>query len=278
MQSRLRPRRGTAVAAGTRMRDESFAVRAIIAALVLSLVEACGGSPTSPSSEGPALSVQRSTAHFDFRWSEGDSVDTDWQEAFHAWATRELQVTVTRRISYNKYLSPQHMLALHYGPGNVNAWADPDLFALHTIWRFDNHEVIHLYTSTIGRAVPLLNEGIAVAYQVDPVRGDMAPRWNNRHVHDVMAGWRREGRLVALDQLLTVDGWRAVDSQVAYPEAGSFVRYLLDVHGGFGPLREILSRSTQADAPDVARRHLEAVYGRSLDALEAEWLAMLGGR
>jgi hypothetical protein len=256
--------------------------RDLAAALVIALAPALagcgGGSPTSPTPEGPPLSERRATANFDFAWSAGDSVDTAWQEAFHDWATRELQVSITRRISYNKYRTPQHMLALHYGPGNVNAWADPDLFTLHTIWPFDNHEVIHLYTSTIGRAPPLVNEGVAVAYQVDPVRGDMTPRWNNRHVHDVAAGHQRDGRLRPLDQLLTAESWRNIDSQVSYPEAGSFIRHLLDARGGPDRIRALLRRSTQHDAPDLTRDHFAQVYGLSLDALEAEWLGMLAGR
>ena len=252
--------------------------RRLVTALVPLLLVTCGGTPTAPSRDGPPLSERRSTAHFDFAWSSGDSVDTAWQEQFHDWATRELQVTITRRIAYSKYQSPAHMLALHYGPGNVNAWADPDLFTVHTIWPIDNHEVIHLYTSTIGRAPPLVNEGVAVAYQVDPVRGDLTPRWNNRHVHDVSADLRRQGRLVALNALLTVDQWRAVDAQVNYPEAGSFVRFLIDAHGGAASLRALLARSTQLDAPDTTRANIAAVYGRSLEQLEAEWLSMLEGR
>jgi len=254
------------------------ACRLFVTAFIPLCLIGCGESPTAPSAGGPALSEHVATAHFDFAWSAGDRVDTAWQEAFHEWATRELQVTITRRISYSKYLSPMHMLALHYGPGNVNAWADPDLFTLHTIWGFDNHEVIHLYTSTIGRATSLLNEGIAVAFQVDPIRGDMTPRWNNRHVHDVSAGWRRQGRLVALNQMLTFDQWRAIDSQVSYPEAGSFVRFLLDAHGGIGPFRLLLGLSTQQDAPEVTRRNIETAYGVPLEALETEWLAMLDAR
>ncbi len=249
----------------------------LVPAFVPLLLVACG-SPTAPSPSGPPLSEHVSTAHFDFHWSAGDPVNTEWQVAFHEWATRELQVTITRRISYSKYLSPAHMLALHYGPGDVNAWADPDLFTLHTIWPTDNHEVIHLYASTIGRATPLLNEGLAVAYQVDPVRGDMTPRWNNRHVHDVSAGWRRQGRLVPLGQLLTSSQFLAVDGQITYPAGGSFVRFLLDTQGGVPPIRALFSRATIHDAPETTRRHLEAVYGKTLEALEAEWHALLDAR
>jgi len=250
----------------------------LVTTLVPVLLAACGGSPTSPSPTGPSLSEHVAAAHFDFHWSLGDPVNTEWQEAFHDWATRELQVTISRRISYSKYLSPAHMLALHYGPGNVNAWADPDLFTVHTIWPTDNHEVIHLYSSTFGRATSLLNEGLAVAFQVDPVRGDMTPRWNNRHVHDVSAGWRRQGRLAALGLLLKSEEFRALDSQVAYPEAGSFVRFLLDSQGGVPPIKALFSRSTFQDAPDVTRRNIESVYGKTLEALEGEWHTLLDSR
>jgi hypothetical protein len=257
-------------------------MRAVFRALVITLVpwvvQSCGETPTSPSNGGPPLSERAATEHLDFAWSAADRVDTVWQEAFHEWATRELQVTITRRISYSKYLSPAHMLALHYGPGNVNAWADPDLFTIHTIWPTDNHEVIHLYATTFGRATSLLNEGLAVAYQVDPIRGDMTPRWNNRHVHDVTAGWRRQGRLPPLGQLLTIDQFRSTDSQISYPAAGSFVRFLLDAHGGVVPIKSLFALSSQQDAPAATRRNIEAVYGRSLEALEEAWHAVLDAR
>jgi hypothetical protein len=236
---------------------------------------ACGGPSSGPSPSGPGLTETITTPHFEFRYSTGDRVDAEWQEAFHAWATRELQVTITRRIVYHKYLSPQHMLALHNGPGNVNAWADPDRFTLHTIWPTDSHETIHLYSSSIGRMTSLFNEGLAVAFQVDPVRGDMTPRWNNRHVHDVAASLRAQGRLVPFARMLTIDEWRAVDNQVNYPEAGSFVRFLIDTQGGIAPIRALFAGSTQTDPPAVVRAKFEAAYGRTLDAVEAEWLGFL---
>jgi hypothetical protein len=253
----------------------------LLACLLLAptFVTACGAdSPTGPTPSGPPLTEIVTTAHFEFRHARDDRVDAAWQEAFHEWATRELQVEVTRRIVYSKYLSPGHMLALHFGPGNVNAWADPDLFTVHTIWPTDSHEVIHLYASTIGRMTSLFNEGLAVAFQVDPIRGDMTPRWNNRHVHDIAASLRTSGRLVPLDDVLTLDAWRRLDSQVSYPMAGSFVRYLWDVHGGVAPIRALFAGSAQTDPPEVVRARFQAAYGRPLDALESHWHAFLEAR
>ena len=81
------------------------------AAVTLALAAAaCGGSPTSPS-ESSARPLDRTieTTSYEFRYSEGDSVDASWQEAYHAWAVAALQVSVPRKIRYNKYTSRQHM-------------------------------------------------------------------------------------------------------------------------------------------------------------------------
>lgn len=254
-------------------------VRVRVALVTALFAVACGGgSPTSPSGNWPPHTQTIATAHFDFHFSDGDTVDAAWQEAFHEWATRELQVIITRRITYYKYLAPAHMLALHNGPGNVNAWADPDLFVVHTIWPTDNHETIHLYSSTFGRATSLFNEGLAVALQVDPVRGDMTPRWSSRHVHDIASSLRLQGRLVPLAEMLTIATFRALDSQVSYPQAGSFVRYLLDAQGGMSCIRDLFGRSTHQDAPEVTRLNFAAAYGRPLEEVEAAWHAFLDAR
>ena len=252
------------------------AVRALL--LASGIAAACGGSPTGPSHQAwPQHTQTLATAHFDYHYSQGDTVDAAWQEAFHEWATRELGVAVTRRVTYYKYTSPMHMLGLHNGPGNVNAWADPDRFAVHTIWPTDSHEVIHLYSSTLGRATRLFNEGLAVAFQVDPVAGDMTPRWNSRHVHDVALSLRLQGRLPPLDAILTLDGFNR-DTQAGYPASGSFVRYLLDARGGMAPMRALLASSTMEDPPSVTRASFQAAYGRPLEEVEGAWHAFLDSR
>lgn len=259
------------IAVRTRMRAHGLTAAALFAV-------ACGGSPTAPSDAWPPHTQTLATAHFEYHYSQGDSVDAAWQEAFHEWATRELRVTVTRRITYYKYMTPAHMLALHNGPGNVNAWADADRFVVHTVWPTDNHETIHLYSSAFGRATSLFNEGLAVAFQVDPVRGDMTPRWNNRHVHDIALSLRLQARLPALGTILTLDSFRGVDSQVSYPAAGSFVRYLLDAQGGIGPITEMFARSTHEDGAAVTRRNFEAAYGRPIEDVESAWHGFLDAR
>lgn len=165
----------------------------IAAALVVSL--GCSGSPTSPSAtaSGPSLPIIGESANYVFRASPGDTVDAAWQETYHAWAIAALGVSSTRRITYNKYTSRAHMQSVT-GVGNTNAYADRASFALHTLWPTDNHEVIHLFTSGWGDPVALVNEGTAVAFQIDPLR-DLTPRWSGTPLHELARQFRQQGRL-----------------------------------------------------------------------------------
>src|SRR3954471_6312339 len=66
------------------------------------LFAACHGTgPTAPSS-APRLTERLVTPHFVFQYSADDSVDSAWQEAYHAWAVAQLGVTPPV-IEYNKY-------------------------------------------------------------------------------------------------------------------------------------------------------------------------------
>jgi len=56
------------------------------------------------------------------------------------------------------------------------------------------------------------------------------------------------------------------------------VRFLLDAQGGMAPLRHLFAGSTQTDPPALVRSKFEAAYRRTLDAVEADWLAFLEAR
>jgi hypothetical protein len=228
--------------------------------LAAAITGACSGSPTSPTSPvgggGPALAV-----------------DTDWQERYHTWATATLGVTNARRITYNKYTSRSHMQAV-IGVGNTNGFADRASFTIHTLWPIDNHEVVHLFTSDWGDPVALVNEGLAVAFQIDPAR-DLTPRWSGTPLHDLMRSFRQQNRAVPLARLVETASWRAEDPNVTYPESGSFMRWLIDTYG----LDRVRGLYARAAGPNEAaagvRASCAAVYGRSLEDLEQEWLAAI---
>ena len=248
---------------------------AICIAAVLVATSGCNSSPTSPSTttNGPPLPVIAESVNYVFRASPGDTVDAAWQETYHAWATTTLGVSEPRRITYNKYTSRAHMQSVT-GVGNTNAYADRASFAVHTLWPIDNHEVIHLFTSSWGDPVALVNEGMAVAFQIDPSR-DLTPRWSGTPLHELVRQFRQQGRLVALTRLVETSGYRGEDPNVAYPEAGSFMRWLID-HHGLGSVRALYARAAGPNEPAAGvRAALIAVYGRTLEELEQAWLADL---
>jgi hypothetical protein len=161
------------------------------------------------------------------------------------------------------------------GQSDSNAFADPERFEIHTIWPRDNHEVVHLYASAWGRPVALWSEGFAVAFQTDPVAGDLEPRWNRVPLHDHARRFRAQGTLIPLAELLTTSGFRRFDANITYPQAGSFVRHVLQVCG-FDGVRRIFAAGATGDGAPAVMAQFEAACGRSIADMEAAWLAMLG--
>ena len=247
-------------------------VRILCSAFALGAI-ACG-SPTAPASpEQNTLGRQIETSAFTFRFSADDSVDVAWQEAYHQWAIAALGVTVPRRIVYNKYLNRAHM-GTQTGTANANAYADPDRFEIHTIWSRDNHEVVHLYSLSWGRPVALWTEGLAVAYQVDPVGGDVEPRWNRILLHDHARQFLAEGRLIPLADLLTTRGFRQFDPNVTYPQAGSFMRFVIEICGLDG-VKRLYGTGHVDDGAASVRDQFAGACGRTVDQVEAAWHEML---
>jgi hypothetical protein len=238
---------------------------------LVAAASACNGSPSSPSQ---ALTEQTTTAHFVFHFSQGDSVDTAWQEAYHAWAIAQLGVTPPV-ITYNKYRDRAEMGAIT-GNGNTNGYAEPQLNTLHTIWPTDNHEVVHVYAGPWGFPVALFVEGLAVAHQMNPPAGDFVARWSGTPIHDLARQFRAQGRLVPIAMMAETIPFRAFDGNVSYPESGSFVRFLIDTQG-IAEMRQLYG-SMSNDAPlAVIRAAFQGVYGFSLDEAEARWQRFLDG-
>jgi hypothetical protein len=233
----------------------------------------CSHDSSSAPSEEIALSESQETASIAFHYSPGDFVESARQQAFHDWAIRELGVSPTRKISFNKYLTRNHM-GLLTGAYSTNAYADPSQFALHTIFPFDNHESVHLYTSLFGSAPGLFNEGIAVAFQTDPSADDFIPRWSGEPVHDVARRLRSQGNLAPISSMLTTRDFLLVPDDVRYPEAGSFVRFLIDTRG-LEPMRELFRLSSPEDPADAVRERFHDVYGGTVEDVETEWLRFL---
>jgi hypothetical protein len=232
----------------------------------------CGSSPTAPSPEAMPLSRFIETVAFEYHYSASDTIDVTWQEAYHQWATAALGVSPPRRIVYNKYLSRAHMGAIT-GVGNTNGYADPNRYEIHTIWPRDNHEVVHLYSLAWGMPVALWTEGLAVAFQTDPAAGDLVARWSRVALDDHARQFIAQGRLVPIGDLLTTVDFRRFDPNVTYPEAGSFMKFVLATCGLEGVKQ--LYRGHRDDSPHAVRSQFDQACGRPIESAEADWRAML---
>jgi hypothetical protein len=248
-----------------------IAMLAAVVVFAAGIQAACGNSPTAP---GDFLVVQAETAAYSFRAAAGDTIDTAWQQTYHDWAVAALDVTITRRIIYNKYRSRQHMGELT-GRSNTNGFATSDSFEIHTIWPTDNHEVVHLFTSTFGFPPALFNEGIAVAHQTNPPRNDFVAKWNGTPLHDHARAFRRSGRLIALGQMIDTNDFRRFDAEITYPQSGSFMRWLIDTQG-LAKVKALFARVNFQAPQTASHAAFLDVFAMTLEQAEQRWLEFLG--
>jgi hypothetical protein len=261
---------------------------AMLACLPL-LGAACSSSPTSPTSPvsfpgslsgdgvARALNVRLETAHMVFHYSPGDIVDAERGEAFHDWAVAFLDVTCPKKVDYYKFKDRGQQYEVIQSAVTGFARPAPD-FDVYTYMPFMNHEQFHLYSILLGLPTTLFVEGIAVAYQVDPLVGDFEAREKSGEpVHDVARRYLRTGRLVPISQIVENAGWSATDFTVTYIEGGSFVRHVADVHG-IEKMKQLFRTVGQADSLAAVSAKFAAIYGVSLAEAERQWLAFLDAR
>lgn len=252
-----------------------------IVPIVISLLAAaaCSGSSSPLSPSRPPLPLASSSAHYEYHFAPGDTVDAGWQERYHEWATARLGVQLPRKVGYYKYQSRQEM-GDHTGRYNTNGFADVARFEIHVLEPTDNHEVVHLLMSVIGNSSALFSEGVAVAFQTDPANGVFESRFNREEVHHAARRYLDSGELILpLDRIIETNGFRAItDSVLSYREAGSFVRFLIDRYG----LDRFLAFYRSGLMPDSAKAVIKARFqntiGVTFDEAEAAWLDMLRAR
>jgi hypothetical protein len=145
------------------------------------LLAACGRSPSSPSGNLPFVSESATMRYFH---ETGDTVEIERQEAFNTWALSRLGVSPPQKVNTANIFREMRWDA-------TPAMATPT--RIHTIWPWDNHEVVHVYSAMIGRPSDFFNEGIAVSFQTDPARGDFTVRFNGQQVHDACREYLRSG-------------------------------------------------------------------------------------
>jgi hypothetical protein len=248
--------------------------RTSLVALALAVAAACSDSPTSPSTTA-SLPLVRETASMRYYHEPGDTIDVDRQESFNAWALQRLGVQPLQPVEYRKY-ADRAAMGRYTGNANTNGFAEPERWRFHTIWPFDNHEVVHVYSAMIGRPTDFFNEGLAVSFQTDPARGDQTVRFNGVQVHDACRSYLTSGALpLPLANYVTSQGFRGInDTVMSYRMAGSFVLFLTE-RFGLPAVQAFMRGATRDDSLATVRARMETAFAVSLDVAEAEWLQML---
>jgi hypothetical protein len=250
------------------------AIAAIVAA-------SCGSSPTGPTESARAVASLPLVGEGDtmrYYHEPGDSIEISRQETFNAWALARLGVVPPQKMEYRKYVSREAM-GRYTGNGGTNGFAEPELWRIHTIWPWDNHEVVHVLTAMIGRPSDFFNEGIAVSFQADPGRGDFTVRFNGQQVHDACRDYLAGGMLpLPVSRSVTTPAFRGIESVLAYRMAGSFVLYLTERFGLPAVRRFFAEAGGRDETLETIRQRTQAVFGTTLDEVERDWLTMLRSR
>jgi hypothetical protein len=118
---------------------------------------------------------------------------------------------------------------------------------------YSNHEFFHVIAMNLWGIPDLwLNEGMAVY-------ADQS--WHGHELHALANYLVNNNRQVPLARLMK--DFRKIDDRIAYPLAGSFVKYLDDTYGRDSILKIWKSKTGK----------LKELTGKTITELESDWLA-----
>lgn len=169
----------------------------------------------------------------------------DQDETIHVFAvgSRERMQRLVGRSVDGLALHRRRVIAMVFGAQDGQTAAEP------------THEVMHIVAmNTLGVGPVWLNEGFAVY---------AGGRWRGRDLHEVAREYHAEDQLVDLNTLMR--NFREVEPNHAFPQAGSFVRYL---HEGYGmpAIRALWSGNESA---------FHQATNKSLEDVERHWREFL---
>ena len=142
------------------------------------------------------------------------------------------------------------------------------------------HETTHVLMRPYGSPPALFNEGFAVymserlgSHALDAMGG------GESSIYERVRQLNGKGELIELEELLTYNeiGSGETNPPVAYPEAASFVKFLIDTYDkdkflkAYRTLRNSSDKATQQQNVKA----LEKIYDKSLDELKSQWKSTL---
>ncbi len=139
------------------------------------------------------------------------------------------------------------------------------------------HEVAHIIARQLGEPPALFNEGFAT-YSSERMGADALKYLGSpgKKIDETVSRYFKEKKLIPLDTLFyyTDIGPEESKPALSYPEAVSFVKFLLDTYGK-DKFRLAYRTLKNDDDPDVVSKNRQAfkqIYDMSVSDMEQEWL------
>ena len=151
--------------------------------------------------------------------------------------------------------------------GVVLPMADGQGYELHSVHRYDAHEVMHVVAHTaLGEPPAFFDEGLATAFGWDwtPEEQDVHLRANRL---------LQEGRLVPVQRLLANWDFRSYKTYPAYTVAGSLIKYLLTTRGP-DKLTGLFALDKFTPTEEI-EASFAAAYGEQIYEVEQDWRTAL---
>lgn len=191
-------------------------------------------------------------------YSRGERVDVQNLDEQVRHFEQLLGRSVSGPVRFIQYERPEEIAAVTgtYAAGVTFAAARE----IHSVKHAASHEIVHLVASQIGDPGAFFREGLAVALT-------SGGKWYGKSIAKI-ARAALGGDAGSLSGLLA--RFEALDPQLAYPLAGSFVAYLIESHG-LAPVVSFFS-ACRGRFDAVA---FERSFGRSLDEAGQAWSARI---
>jgi len=228
---------------------------------------------------------KRSTAHFDIYYPKGSAAareidriakqkDTGFEQICQ-FVGKDSDIRI--RMVFFEDGSTKQRATGHQGAG----WAYG-----HTIVEIYNdqeksdpyHETAHILMGALGGPPALFNEGFAVYLSEKlGVRALEGMGGGQATIYQRVKELKSKGDWIELPQLLTFTQIGPAESRppVAYPEAASFVKFLIDTYGKdkFLQAYQTLQNSGSKTVQEENAKKLEQICGKPLPTLQQQWEA-----
>lgn len=232
------------------------------------------------------------TEHFIFYLHKEDNVDLLAQEYFYEYITNLFGTNFKDKIIYVKCRDDKDFKKVWGGESNrgvsiggvAGEYRDKNGNLVPIIIskkEWENHELVHILQPQDCRSTTFFNEGLAVAFSINPLKNDYIPLhrwcWDMSIPIVYLKPWVIEqGDYINLDEILTSKEFEVVaglftTTTAAYLEAGSFTKYLIDNYG-LETLFRLLKISNYSDSKSEIEEKFLKVYEISIQEMEKRWL------